>query len=169
MGNKYNTKLKVKYTDEQIVEFKEKIVDLIDTGTVKTVSEAARMLGISPTRVHEWGRTDTIFRNIVRLARKVMADKLFEELYNTDPDAKMPAVTAKIFLLKGLDPEFRDNYKVLEIKDEKVQKMLDELRNLGRQGDIEAKKGGSKQKKVEKSVENTHLAIIERLDNEGEE
>lgn len=159
-----NTKLKVKYTNEQIVGFKEKIVDLIDTGTVKTVSEAARILGLSPTRVHEWGRTDTIFRNIVRLARKVMADKLFEELYNTDPDAKMPAVTAKIFLLKGLDPEFRDNYKVLEIKDEKVQKMLDELRNLGKKGNIEAEKGELEHEKPEKSGENMHLAVIERLE-----
>lgn len=121
-----------KLTPEQIVEYKSLILDLLDVGGAKTLATAARAVGVSPTKVYDWNKSDNGFRNQVQQARKVLADKLIEELLD-DTEAKMPQVVAKIFIIKGLCPEFRDSHRVVEFKDERGVKILEELRRLGRE------------------------------------
>ena len=131
MENK--TKLRERLADEEIVKFKEQILELLDDCKEKTLSSAARKVGVSPTKTYQWLKTDDNFRDQVKQARKVLGDKLIEELLSVSPDAKMPAVTAKIFLIKGFHPEFRDSYKVVEFKDERAIALLEELRQLGKE------------------------------------
>lgn len=116
-------------TEAQQMEYKLQILSTLDNSEAKTLSGAARMIGISPTKVREWARSDENFRNQVKQAQKVLADKLIEELLD-DQLAKMPQIVAKIFIIKGLAPEFRDSYKVVEFKDERGIEILRRIREL---------------------------------------
>jgi len=119
-------------TEAQQMEYKSQILSILDNSEAKTLSGAARMVGISPSKVRDWTRSDENFRNQVKQAQKVLADRLIEELLD-DQFAKMPQIVAKIFIIKGLAPEFRDSYKVVEFRDKRGVEILEELRRLGKQ------------------------------------
>jgi len=145
-------KLVEKLPGKEIIRLKEEILKLLDSGAVKTVSAAARKAGVSPTKAWGWLQTDDSFRDQARQAQKVLADGLIEELLQLDKDAKMPWVTARIFLIKGMQPEFRDNYRIVEFKDQRALALLEELRRLGKE-------------KPEPKPENPLKETIERVEN----
>lgn len=122
-------KITEKFSPAQIIEHKLNILNLLDACEAKTASSAARILGISPTKVRDWMKTDEEFRGQVKQALKVLADKLIEEIIS-DESLKMPQVVARIFVIKGISPEFRDSYKVVEFRDERGIQILEELRRL---------------------------------------
>jgi len=126
-GVKPGTKSKlVKYKPEQVVRFKMLILDKLESGEAFTLSEAANQIGIMPVRAYSWSKYDPDFREMIALARQVRADRLEMELTNSNN------IVAKIFILKGLRPEFRENYKV-EVSDTRFVDLLEELRRLGRE------------------------------------
>ena len=127
-----NTKLRITHTDKQVVEYKDEIIRLLDTLECKTISEAARKCGISPNLPYHWEQNDESFREHLGQTKKVLADSLIDDLLKTDDTSKMPHVIAKMFLIKGLRPEFRDNYKILELKSTKASELLKELRTITR-------------------------------------
>lgn len=122
-------KNKEKFTPAQVIEYKAQILSILDAGGAKTLASAARAVGVSPTKVYDWNKDDNVFSGQVKQAQKVLADRLIEELLD-DYEAKMPQVVAKIFIIKGLCPEFRDNFRTVEFKDERGVKILEELRRL---------------------------------------
>lgn len=103
---------------------KEDILRLIGLGEAKTLSDAARQLGVNPTQPHSWAEADPEFAQLYRQARQVIADQIEKELIESEN------IIAKIFLLKGYRPEFRDNYKTIEIHDTRTRQLLEDLRRL---------------------------------------
>lgn len=149
------SKIKEKFTPAQIIEYKLKILSILDAGEAKTLATAARAVGVSPTKVYDWNKEDKSFSGQVKHAQKVLVDKLIEELLD-DKDAKMPQVVAKIFIIKGLCPEFRDSYKVVEFKDERGIEILRRMREL-------AEEATKKQSKTLPVTENLLTGTIERI------
>lgn len=109
---------------EQVAGLKAEILNVLDMGIAETLSDAARRLAIRPSQAHNWLATDDNFRKLYNQAREVLADRLERELLSSDN------VIAKIFLLKGLRPQYRDNFHV-DITDNRTRELLDELRRLG--------------------------------------
>ena len=150
--------IKEKITEAQQMEHKLRILSILDASEAKTLSAAARLVGISPTKVRDWVRSDENFRNQVKQAQKVLADKLIEELLD-DQLAKMPQIVAKIFIIKGLAPEFRDSYKVVEFKDERGIEILRRMRELAE----EAKKKPKALPSAPEPEENPLVGTVERV------
>lgn len=161
-----NTKLGEVLTDKQIQGYKKQILGLLDACEARTIKEAANKLEISPSGVYYWCETDKAFARQVHQRKNVLADKLIVELLDADPDSKMPIITAKIFLIKGLKPEFRDSHKIIELKDEKTRAILEELQKLAR-----------KQPKLEKEApealppasetDNSFLIVMEKVESKA--
>lgn len=149
-------KITEKLSFEEIHRYKTKLIDLFDRSEVKTVSEGARKLGLSPTRVRDWAKSDENFRNQIREGEKVLADGLIKELLELDPNTKMPIVVAKIFLIKGFRPEFRDNFKIVEFQDRRALEILEKLRQLGIQPKV-------KELPAPKEAENPLVGTVERV------
>ena len=132
-------KLKAIYTAAQIVSFKAKILDLLDEEICSTLTAAARHIGVSPTRVYQWNDNDPEWYAQVKMARQVQADSLLKELeaveigHNSKGDpimVNMAYVTARIFKLKAIRHEYRDNYKI-ELGTDKTAELLSELKKIG--------------------------------------
>jgi len=130
---KNKAKLVERLSSSEILRLKEDILANLDSCASRTLAQAARDVNVSPTKAYHWMKSDDNFRGQVKQARKVLGDQLIEDLLDLPDDAKMPIVTSKIFLIKGLHPEFRDNYKVVEFKDQRAIKLLEELRELGKE------------------------------------
>lgn len=170
-----NTKLGEVLTDKQIQEHKKQILELLDACEARTIKEAANKVGISPSSVYYWCETDKAFARQVHQRKNVLADKLIVELLDADPDSKMPFITAKIFLIKGLKPEFRDSHKIIELKDEKTRAILEELQKLAKKQQpassstsevetepLEAQTAG------EQEADNPFVMVVKTIESKGE-
>jgi len=109
-------------TQEGVQLLKGAVFQLFDEGTVKTLRQAAEVLGISPSMVHQWKRKDPDFAERVALGREVVADRLVEELIASHNDV------AKFFLLKEIRPEYNDRNRKVEVKNEKILHLITEYR-----------------------------------------
>jgi len=107
------------------LEYKREIVRMLGLGEVHTLTEAAEKLCISPNLPHTWAKNDMEFRQLIAVTKQVLGDKIEKELIESEN------VVAKIFLLKGYKPEFRDNAKVL-ITDNRVVELLEEIKRAGK-------------------------------------
>lgn len=111
------------FSDAYILKYKVQILELMTSGNVLTLTEAARKLDIPPTRVHSWTSADKDFAELVRLTREVRADELEEDL------STHANFIPKMMILKGYRPMFRDSFK-LTVTDDKTRELLEELKKL---------------------------------------
>jgi len=121
--------------DAEILDAKVDILRLLTDGEVKvdgkllpilTLTDAARALGLKPANVHNWANNDKDFQELVKNAKKVVADDIIHEFITNKPHYYIP----KMMIVKGTYPELRDNFRV-EHSSEKLEAMLDELKRLG--------------------------------------
>lgn len=111
-------------TPDEILTCKIRILELLEQGKARTVTEACEVLQIPAIRAHGWARTDKEFAESVQLAREIVADQVEANLIGNRN------VIAQIFLLKGYRPKFRDNYKA-ELDNPNLLKLLEELKAIG--------------------------------------
>jgi len=122
-GRKAGSTRLPQFTDAEILDYKVEVLQLLATGEVHTISDAARKLGIDPTRVHAWAYNDKDFQEMLRLSHEVVADNIETRLQESKHFIPL------IFLLKGYRPMFRDSYK-FDVSNEALEKLLGELREL---------------------------------------
>ncbi len=108
-------------TEAEYTDIKFKIISELESGQVETVTEAAENIGVNPTVAYRIMKSDPDFGEAVKAAREIVADKIEKELIGNSN------VIAKIFLLKGYRPMFRDTFKV-EQHNPKLEEWLAELR-----------------------------------------
>jgi len=111
------------FSDAYILKYKVQILELMTSGNILTLTEAARQLGIPPIRVHAWTASDKDFGELVKLTREVRADELEEEL------SRHANFIPKMMILKGYRPMFREGFKVT-VTDDKTRELLEELKKL---------------------------------------
>jgi len=150
------TKIARRMNDDKILDSKVRLLELMSSGECRTLSSAAEKLGLNPTRVHWWAQDDPEFKEMVKLAREVAADKIeeeFQEHKNFIP---------KMMLLKGYRPMFRDSYRT-ETTDSRLYELLQELRELGRRSSARALPSPDKSQVIDVSP-----IEVENKTNEGE-
>lgn len=116
-----------KFRSEEIPKIKDAVVALISDAKVKTLTQAAEMLVVSPVTLHRWYKTDLDWKAEVDCAQQVIADQI-----EIDID-RSKNVIGQIFRLKKLRPEYRDDHRISNINKE-FQELLGELRKLGKIG-----------------------------------
>ncbi len=115
------------FTPQEVVDFKGQIISLIEREKAYTLTEAADQLGLPKTRVHQWHKADKEFAALVDTVEQIKADRLEKELAQ---HAGQGMVIAKMFLLKKLRPEYRENAKI-EFSSEPLERLLKELKEVG--------------------------------------
>jgi hypothetical protein len=123
-----------KMTPTQILDAKVEILRLMADGLAKNVTEACKKLNLQPARVHGWAKTDKDFKEMLDAVYEVIADEIETGFLTGKNDIP------KMMMLKGIRPQYRDNYKV-DLSTEKVEQMLADLKKLG-QGEITTKEKG---------------------------
>lgn len=121
-------------TEEEIGQLKEQIVALVASGEAENISQACRQLEIDPISAYRWEKTDKTFKEDVVLAQQVVADRLEEDL------DRMNNPLARIFRLKKLRPEYRDNAP--QPVSSNFQELLKELQKAGKEksnGEVDSK------------------------------
>ncbi len=118
-----------KLAPEQILKFKKEILKLIEDRKANTPSKAAKILNISPSMVHAWMIDDKVFNQAVILTKEVVADWIEEDIIEGG------AATSKINVLKGIRPEYRDNYNI-NIRNPKLEELLAELKTIGQKSSV---------------------------------
>lgn len=121
-------------TEEEIGQLKEQIVALVASGEAENISQACRQLEIDPISAYRWEKTDKTFKEDVVLAQQVVADRLEEDL------DRMNNPLARIFRLKKLRPEYRDNAP--QPVSSNFQELLKELKKAGQEksnGEVDSK------------------------------
>ncbi len=98
---------------------------MLSKGECETISDAARKMGVDPTRVYAWSTNDPDFQNMVKAARQVVADDIEKHLRHHKNFIPL------MFLLKAYRPEFKESFK-LDIVDSKMSEILEELRKAGK-------------------------------------
>jgi len=114
---------------KDIIEYKEKIVALLEDEEVVTLTDAARYLELSPSRIRGWMKADEEFAVRVAVALEVIPDKLERKLLAS------PNIIAQIFMLKGLRHKYKDNYRMEVTADDKTKEVLQKLLELGKEKD----------------------------------
>jgi len=121
------------FKPDDIVWLKQEAIRLFDEGEVENLSQAAVKLGVSKLKLYAWRRKDSTWKEQIDEARQLVADKLIEEIQQPTVNGKgitMPYVTARLFLIKEIRPEYRDSYKFI-VEDSKVKEHLAAIRKLG--------------------------------------
>ena len=111
-------------TDDEILDSKYKIIELLLEGKAVTISDAARQLELSPAQVYSWGKTDPDFTAAIKSVREVVADDLEVKLRTHNN------FIPQMFALKAYRPEFRDNARI-DYVDSKLGEILNELKQAG--------------------------------------
>jgi len=114
-----------KLTQKEILKVKQAILTLIEAEEADNLTEACKKIGMSPLRAYWWLDHDAEWAGRVRQAQNIVADRL-----EADLDA-MNNPVARIFRLKKLRPEYRDNYR-FDITSEALEKLLKELLDLAK-------------------------------------
>jgi len=131
MGAKLASHPAYRFTNDSILQYKYDILKMIYEEDVYTIAAACDILklrtgaDVSPTRVHYWAKNDPDFASAIQSAKESLGDKLEVEL------AEHANFIPKMMILKGIRPEYRDNYK-FNFEDSKTKELLEELRKLGR-------------------------------------
>ena len=112
--------------DEFRLAAKAKILDLLSSGQVNNLTDAAHLCELPPILVHSWARWDKDFSEFVNIAKEVVADKLEAKL--TEHENFIP----NMMILKGLRPKYRDNFKI-DLNSSKLEELLTEIKNAGAQ------------------------------------
>lgn len=115
-----------RHTADQTLEYKLQIIRLLENGEIFTLTAAAQALGISAATVQYWANRDEEFAESVKLAKEVLADQLEVKL------AAHSNFIPQMFMLKGIRPWYRDNYKVPPTTSE-AKELLQQLVALGKQ------------------------------------
>jgi len=140
--NKPKAKPKEQYDAETIAWAKAETLRFFDKGEIDDLSEAAEKVGVSKLTLYAWRKADKKWREALNQAEQPIADKLLKEiLADTMPNGKpisMPYVTARLFRIKKIRPEFRDSYKFV-VEDSKVLEHLQALKDLATQSKQEEK------------------------------
>lgn len=112
---------------EELDNFKQELLQLMELGTCLTISEACKKVGVPSNIIWRLAKQDPQWKLLVDQARTVFrelaADQLEEEI------RKNPNIIGKIFLLKGYRPEFKDNYRPINT-DTKQRELLERLKEL---------------------------------------
>lgn len=123
------------WTTARILDTKVKILELLSAGAaevdgevkpIRTVSDAARVLGIEPFRVWNWCKSDKDFQEYIKDAQEVIADDLESGFLAGRNDIP------KMMLLKGIRPKYRDNFREEPVSTNFVQ-LIAELKQLGQE------------------------------------
>jgi len=121
-GRKENsTSIPKQFTDNEIIEYKVLILQMMVDGKAQTVTSACRTLGIPPTRGHGWLKGDPDFKELVEMVGQVIADEIEEDF------RVHGHFIPRMMLLKRYRPEFRETYK-FDIKNDKLEELLERLR-----------------------------------------
>lgn len=134
------------FKPDDIIWLKQEVIRLFDEGEVETLSQAGEILGVSKLKLYSWRRKDESWREQIAEARQLIADKLIEEIQQPVVNGKnisMPYVTARLFLIKEIRPEYRDSYKFV-VEDSKTKEHLDAIRKMAEKNknDTVTEKGG---------------------------
>lgn len=113
-----------KFTPDEILDYKLKILKFLETGEARTLTECASLLDIPALRVHQWSKDDKDFQSMIGLAQEVQADKIEAEFMGH------ANFIPKMMLLKAWRPMYRDNFKV-DMTNSKLEQMLEELKRVG--------------------------------------
>jgi len=114
-----------KLTPKEILKVKQAILTLIEAEEADNLTEACKKIGMSPLQAYWWLDHDAEWAGRIRQAQNIVADRL-----EADLDA-MNNPVARIFRLKKLRPEYRDNYR-FDITSEALEKLLKELLDLAK-------------------------------------
>jgi len=118
------------YRDEEVRRFKERILELFESGEAENLSQAADRIGVSKIRVYGWRKADRQWCEDLSLVSLLIADKYEQELLQ--PDIKYARAYALVVMLNATHPEkFRKDYKVL-VTSPKVEALLEKLKEAGR-------------------------------------
>lgn len=134
IGSKTKAKIKLPfYTPEVVKNIKLDILKLFDNGTIENLSDASEHTGVSKLMLYSWRKSDKAWRDALNQAEEPIADRLLQEiLADTMPNGKtisMPYVTARLFRVKKIRPEYRDAYHFV-VDDSKALEHLEALRAL---------------------------------------
>jgi len=110
-----------------MLDAKVEILRLLEEGEAITISQAARMLGLKPANVYRWGHNDKDFQEAIASVNQTVADGIEAEFVQSQENVKN--MIAKMMLLKGHRPMYREAYKI-EASTDKLEKMLEDLRKL---------------------------------------
>jgi len=134
--NKPKAKPKEQYSPEVVVWAKAEVLRLFDAEQIDSLSEASEKVGVSKLTLFAWRKADKAWRNSLNQAEQPIADRLLREiLVDTMPNGKtvnMPYVTARLFRIKKIRPEYRDAYKFV-VEDSRVLEHLEALKRLATQ------------------------------------
>ena len=111
------------YLPDEILTYKLKILEMLEKGQARTLTQCAEILEIPAVRVHGWSASDKDFQEMIRLVREIIADKIEAE-FSTHAN-----FIPKMMLLKAYRPMFKDNFR-LDVTNTRLEEMLNELKKL---------------------------------------
>lgn len=117
--------LEAEIPKSEVNDFKRQVIEQLGNGLASTPTEAADLIGLQAIQVRKWLKEDKSFSEACRMAREVLGERLLSELRLSKNDI------AKFFLIKGIFPEYRDNYKPNMI-DSKLESLLKQLNALAK-------------------------------------
>ncbi len=146
--NKPNIKKTEQFDPEVKVWAKAEIIRLFDMGKIDDLSQASELVGVTKLALYSWRKSDKTWRDLLNQAEQPIADRLLKEiLVDTMPNGKtinMPYVTARLFRVKKIRPEFRDSYHFV-VEDSKIIEHLEALKALAKQEKPKEEKGDALQ------------------------
>lgn len=111
--------------DPEYAHIKQVALELIESEQADNLTEAAHILGINPTILYRLAERDATWASDIKIAQNIKADRLEADL------DRMNNPLARIFRLKKLRPEYRDNFK-LDFNTEALEALLKKLAEAGK-------------------------------------
>ena len=133
-------KYKGRLLGEVLVGAKVAVIEELETGEHRTLTQAAKKASVPPHKAWSWKLTDPMFSetvdSLLMAAKEVASDKLEQDLL------KGVNASAKMTILEGWRPQlYRNNYRVL-ITDSRMLEYLDALRKAASvEGEVIAEPG----------------------------
>lgn len=135
--NKPKADDKEQFSSEVVAWAKAEVIRLFDAGEIDDLSSASEHVSVSKLKLYAWRKADKAWREALNQAEEPIADRMLEEiLADTMPNGKpisMPYVTARLFRIKKIRPQFRDAYRFV-VEDSRVLEHLEALKKLAAQG-----------------------------------
>lgn len=141
MGRKPGSKNKPKpddleqFDDETVAWAKAEVIRLFDAGAIDDLSSASEHVGVSKLKLYAWRKSDKAWREQLNQAEQPIADRMLDEILQETVNGKpisMPYVTARLFRIKKIRPEYRDAYRFV-VEDSRVLEHLEALKKLATQ------------------------------------
>lgn len=131
------------YDSGTIAWAKAEVLRLFDAGTIDDLSAASEHVGVSKLTLYAWRKSDKAWRQALNQAEQPIADRMLKEILQETVNGKnisMPYVTARLFRIKKIRPEYRDAYKFV-VEDSRVLEHLEALKKLATQNKTDSKGG----------------------------